>query len=683
MAEVITFNCSGCSKPYRVAISYAGRDFACKTCGARLSVPQADELADTKVELGSGGQVMRGTTTSGRQVAADPTRVFTRQRETSARMAAVAPHDESRQSGKGPLIAVIAVVVVLAVGGVGVAAALGVFAGNDTAAGQVTQTNSSNSQPKEESERSHIFKQLDVPGQSAADFVKLLKRAEDAELEAADITTISRATVSAMLAESGAGFSDAELMSFASRMHGLNVPVDAESLYALIVERGRASSSKSAEYKQAHEKLGHSWVDIGPQIEGAAQLRDSGVVEGMDKLRTELLEMEKRADQGWLIAADKQRFDEVVKLLEAGRAEYDKIARLEPFRIKAADAQRRFKLEKASGLGHWVMLTREPFVFFVQLQGGEDLAGAEKRLESALAAAEQFPAFYRDQLVAALELKRMLPNGLSEAERAEAPFVIKLFRDPSYLKPHLTELGVKMDVTLTTAFTEPGTGHLSMSYKDHDDSIGTFARALINLVMYNYHPHAPTTRAEDDKFQAYSCSILNDYFHSAITAYTGLDQSGGEFTYDFFRSDGRPARTLKRWAEPFEKEANGSFVALGGQVLGVKDMVGAPDRDALLATTKTNLTELPGWTEGDLLAATTHAVLGRISGQYVGGLYQFLYHWAPDGTPKYRDRFVKFVRMDLAGEVDKDDPLPAFNKAFGLDEAGWKQIEADYTAYQS
>lgn len=672
MADVITFNCHGCSKPYKVALSYAGRAFACKACGAQLSVPATPGINDTNVELNSGGEVIRRTTASGRQVSVDPTRVFVRERETST--SAAAPRS------KGPLIAVVAVVVLL-FGGVGAAAALGVFGGSEAKAPERSAV--ANQPPKasdEESQRNRILKQVDVPGQSGADFVKLLKEAEEARLAEADIVIISRAAVSAMRVELGAGFADAELMKFAERMKQLGVPTDAATLYSVIVDRGRSAAQKSPEFKQAHELLGHSWIDPGPIAEATGLLHTSGVIEGMEPLRNELLEMEKRADEGWVVEGDKRRFDEIAKLVAEAQAEYDRILREDPFRLKAAEAQRRFKMEKAANFGHWVMITREPFVFFVQLQADEKTADdAERRLKGALAAAEQFPPFYRDELVAPMELKRMLPNGLDEAARGQAPLVIKLFRGESYLKAHLEEFGVRINPTTTTTFSEPGTGHLSMMYKREEDSLGPFVRAMIDVVMYNYHPRAPRTRAEDEKFTAYSAALLADYFHLAIS-FTGLDQSSGEYKYTFFQNDARPGELLKRWALPFAKDARGSINSLGAQLLTVRDFVSARSQADLQETVQTKMNALPGWSEADLLAANNANTYGMLARSYARGLYQFLYHWSDQ---KYREKFLKFVRMDLAGEVDADNPLPAFEKAFGLDEAGWKQLEADFTAYQS
>jgi hypothetical protein len=681
MSESITFACHGCNKPYKVAASYAGRAFACKSCGAQLTVPQgsAPPPHESNVELNTGGEVIRRATTSGRQLSADPTRVFKHERETSARMIAVGPAAEAAPRGKGPLLALV-VVAVLLVGGVGAAAALGVFSSSEAPGAANIAANEPAKPPSEESVRARILKQVDVPGQSAAEFMRLLKEAEEAKLAQADIVMISRAAVTAMRSEAGAGFSDAELMKFAERMEALGVSMDSPTLYGIVIERGRKAEPKSAEFKRAHELLGHAWIDAGPLAETIGVLYSSGVIEGMEPLRDELQDMEKRADGGWVIEADKRRFDEISKLVSDAQAEHERILREDPFRLKAADAQRRFKLEKASGFGHWVMLKREPFVFFVQLQGSEDSAAdAELRLGPALAAAEQFPSFYRDELVKPMGLKRMLPDGLDEAAREAAPFVIKLFRNKSYLKNHLEEFGVHMDPTFATTFSEPGTGHLGMIYDEEKDSLGPFVRALIDVVMYNYHPRAPKNRAEDEAFKPYSSAILADYFHLSIS-YTGLDRTGGDYKYTFFQDDERPASLLKRWALPFAKGTNGNVDSLGGQLLTVRDFVSAKDQADLQETVKTKLNALPGWSEGDLLAANnanTYAMLGRT---YARGLYQFLYHW---NGQKYRESFLKFIRMDLAGEVDPANPVPAFEKAFGLDEAGWKKLEEDFTAYQS
>ena len=63
-------------------------------------------------------------------------------------------------------------------------------------------------------------------------------------------------------------------------------------------------------------------------------------------------------------------------------------------------------------------------------------------------------------------------------------------------------------------------------------------------------------------------------------------------------------------------------------------------------------------------------------------LMLFAYYREKDGKPAYRDALLKFLRMDLNGEVDSANPHAAFEKAFCLDEAGWDKFDADFLAWQ-
>jgi hypothetical protein len=159
----------------------------------------------------------------------------------------------------------------------------------------------------------------------------------------------------------------------------------------------------------------------------------------------------------------------------------------------------------------------------------------------------------------------------------------------------------------------------------------------------------------------------------------GLDRKG-TFTGPFFRHDERIATGLKGRMQPFAKGANDGITSFGGQVLTVRDIVSAKGTGDVRAAIDAKLRRFPGWTEAELLRVSTVSVQNQIAIEYYRGLYQFLYHWSDQ---KYREKFLAFVRMDLSGEVDAENPVPAFEKAFGLDEAGWKRLEGDFTAYQS
>lgn len=687
MSDVISFDCTGCGLPYRVATSYAGREFNCKKCGTRLCVPQPGQPAGVDmgggaapdVELDSGGEVMRRTT-SGRQVAAEPTRMFKNQRETSARLVAVGPNASDKKSGKGALIGIV-LVLVLAGGGAAAAFALGLFDAQTTDGNQpvAAKNNADTETPAEETERDEILKQLDVSGQTAAQFMELFKRAEAAKLENADLAQVGRRVVGAMIVETGAGYSDAELMAFADRMDKLNVPADAKGLYSLVVSRNRGKAEKSDEYTKARKLLGEVWLDFGEQITRAARLRDSGVIDGVRELHDELLDMESRADDGWVGVTDKVRFEEIVEKLNSAQDELNLIRVEDPFRMLVAKARMRFELEKASRIGNWLTIGQEPFVFFVQQRDGESESATRDRIKSALESASQFPEFFQETVIKPLKLKRSLPSDLSQEERDEAPFEVLLFRSSSYWTPYLKDHDITVDSSKISTVTEPATGRISMVYEEERDSLGKFLRMLIDSTLYSYHPNAPKTKAEDDAFVAYQSYWLDSGFASALS-YTSRSATTGEFS--FFINDSRPKALMKRLLEPYKVADTGKIDSFGGPAFTAKQLVGLTKMEEASPILRANFESYDGWEPTYLELITNASNTASLLRSYMHGLFLFTYFGSGDDHP-YRDKLFKFIRMDLDGEVDRDNPLPAFEKAFGLDANGWKKFEKDFLAWQS
>lgn len=686
MADVITFDCTSCGLPYKVAASYAGREFACKKCGARLCVPKPGQQAafevKPEVEMDSGSEVMRRMTPSGRSVAVDPTRVFTRERETSQRMAAVSGPAQKKSGGSGLLIGAIVAGVVLLGGG---AAAVFLLLGKESAApeaGNGTRVAVDTPSAAEPSERDRLMARLDE-GLDAAGLLTLREEAAG-KVEPDDMTVINQRLVRALTSEQGGSLSDARLMEIAAGFEQAKSRADAERVYTVLLHRHKQTDPRPEVYTEARRRLGYVRLDIPAQLERATALLATGVVDGMQEVKDSLQEIETRLDDGWSTADDKTRFEQAVSALDDAEAAVENIRKTDPFRFKLATARAEFSKEKASGIANWVSFGRDPYVIFVQLLTGEDEAAAAARLDDALSAAEQFPEFFNTELRDALDLKRTLPSSLPADKREDAPIVIKLFRNASYWRAYLRDHGYgDVDTTRARTFTQPGTGHVSMVYDREDPGRTTnlrkFIRALIDVSMYNYHPHAPTTHEEDENFEPYSAYFLSVYFHAAISM-MNVDRQTMDYTFMFESQSA--IDNLKRWLGPFSKDHRDLPTAMGGQVLGVRECIGWKNSDDLKRSIMASLEELDGWTESDLRAAEANW-LGQIAGAYLRGIYQFLFHFKQDGQLKYRAKFMKFVRMDLAGEVDKENPVAAFEKAFGLDEAGWKALEADFTAYQT
>lgn len=685
MSEAIQFDCTSCGMPYKVAASYAGREFACKKCGARLCVPQPGQQAgfqvETSVEMGSGTEVMRRTTPSGRQVTVDPTRVFKRERETSQRMGAVGG-EQKEKSGKGLLIAGV-LVGVIALGGV--IGAVVVLGGEETETPQNSGKTVAIDTPeeKEPSERDKLMARVE----EASDAGALLALFGEAggKVDDADLTVIAQHLVRAVSSEGGGTLSDEQIMGLAKTMAERKVAADSDRLYMVIIGRHRGAEPPPPVYVTAREKLGYTRLEFDPHIERAQGLGATGVVEGMAEVVSSLEDMKKRTDDGWSTMADKVQFEAALGRITEAEAKVEEIRKSDPFQFKLVSARLEFSKEKASGIGNWISVGRDPYVIFVQLLSRETEEQALERLAEALKIAEAFPEFFNSELRESLNLKRTLPNTLPAAEREDAPIVIKLFRDASYWRAYLKDHGYgEVDATRARTFTEPGNGHVSMVYERDAGSsttyIGNFIRALIDVSMYNFHPNAPTTHEEDENFRAYQAYFLDVYLHRAISI-TTRSRDTGDFT--FWARDSRAPVRLKQWQQPFAKDSNDRFNSFGGQVLTVRDFVSFTDADGMRKAVSDKLETLEGWTESDLMVARQTTNLNTIASGYLSGLYDFLFHWGPGGEPKYRAKFLEFVRMDLAGEVSKDNPLPAFEKAFGLNEAGWKELEADFTTYQT
>ncbi|MCA8912940.1 MAG: hypothetical protein KDB82_14670 [Planctomycetes bacterium] len=685
MSDAITFDCTGCGMPYKVAASYAGREFNCKKCGTRLCVPQPGQqvgeyIDASEVELDSGSEVMRKTD-SGRQVKVDPTRVFKRQRETSARMAAVGPQEGQKKSGKGVLIAVVAVLV-LAGAGVGAAFALGAFSGNSGSANQGVAAGNTAQAPKEEEEsaRDKILKQVDVSGQSAAEFMDLFKQAEAAKLDDVDLAMVGKRVVQTMIEGQGAGFSDADLMAFAERMKALHVPGDADGLYRLVVSRNRGKSQKSEQYAQAHKQLGDTLLDFDKQVTRATELKDSGVIEGADKLYDELLEMESRADEGWAVLADKNRFEELTKELDAGEIELERIKKEDPFRITVAEADARFRLEKVSTQGEWHTVVQQPYIFFVQEQGTETEAEIRTRMESALLAASQFPTFFQDTLVKPLKLNRALPAELSQQERDAAPFEVLVFRSKSYWSAYLrSHTDDPNTVSEGTDFIEPGTGRTSIVYEEEKDSLGKFLTMLVDSGLYNFHPDAPKTPEEAKTFVPLHSYVLGECLIKALWA-SSRSRTTGE--YKFFFVPDSIQTLLQRLQLPYEVASNGKINSFGGPAFTARQIVSFTKWEDAKPVLRANLESYEGWDETYLAIITNDSNTRSLMQNYMHALIVFAYYYESNGSALYRDKLMKFIRMDLDGEATGDKQLPAFEKAFELDEAGWKTFEADFVKWQ-
>ena len=135
--------------------------------------------------------------------------------------------------------------------------------------------------------------------------------------------------------------------------------------------------------------------------------------------------------------------------------------------------------------------------------------------------------------------------------------------------------------------------------------------------------------------------------------------------------------------------ANGGIDSFGGPAVTLRDIVGMTGGDDFIAAFEKNIRTYKGW-EADRIKGVTDSMrtpnsqtLTLVLSAYFRGFAMFLWHFEKGGKPKYREKFLKFLVADLKGEVKPENQVEEFAKAFGLDEKGWKEIEADFLAYQT
>lgn len=684
MSDVIQFECTGCGMPYRVAANYAGREFACKQCQSKLSVPQPNTepiRIEAEVEMTSGTQVMRRTTPSGRTVAVNPNQVFARSRETSGRLAAVKPPPKKKSSA-GLVIAIVAVLLI--VGGAGAAFALGVFDSKPGGADSPVAANNAadnNKPPEVLSPRERILKQIDTPGLSAAELLALYEEGEKASMGGVDMATIGKRVVEALV-KNDSGFSDAELMAFAEKQIALNARLEAESVYSLVIQRNRGKDQPSAESVLAREKLGQSKVDFDSALERLESVLATGVVPDLEPVRDEVITLARTSDHGWVPAATQQRFSEIAASIEAAEAEVAQIRSTDPFRFKVVEVERVFKAQAASKTGSWITIAREPYVLLVQLHADETEEAAMIRMQKPISALEQFPEFFNTIFVKPMGLKRTVPTNVPDSERDGEPMVIKLFRDQSRWAVHLREQGLgHIDASKAAIVTERDTGHASLVYRVERDHLIQMVRAMIDMSFFNHHPNPPTTQEEQDNFRPYVSPFLNDILHM-VMAISNLNTTGNVMTWSFFITDRATITNLGEWRKQFTKRDE-RVVSFGGPAATAKQVVHARTRDELAAAMKANLESYDGWIDADLMFYTERRNLETYCHFYQRGLAQFLFNWGPDGKPRYRDQFVEFLKLEYAGELTGDTYAAEFERVFGIKNGDWSALEADFASFQS
>lgn len=700
MADVITFSCPQCDMPYRVAVANAGRNFVCKNCNTNVRVPaQSTPSApvimpapETEVLMDQGAQVIRKTD-SARRATVDPTRMITRNSGrllgASGAPAGPAPATPAAASkSKTPLI-VAAVLLVVLLGGVGLAAAMGAFSSHNApgpVAGGNENGNSPSGQPKAETgEREKILAEAAAPSRTGPGMIKLYTRAINAKLSVLDLAAIATDAVDRIHNENGQDLDDNAILDFGELLQAHEMGGEAQRLYLLVARRHKDKTDAPPSLLRAQKLRKLEKVDFAAALALADDVVLSGLVDGTEPLRAELAKLQQESDNGWATGVAAARVAEIEAELKKHKAEIERIGRDQPFRVVAATAIRQFKTQKAATRGSWGIEVHQPLIIYYERGKNETDSTALNRCLPAIQGLSQFIEFFQREWIEPMGLKRSLPTDLAETERQSAPVEILLFEERQNWRAYLSDNRITgVDTTRESMHIDQGRGRLTLLLAEGDTGVVQAMTQMTAFCIEAWHPRARETR-NLPSFKTYAIEVIL----AAAISLCRRTPDGSDTTFEFFYPDRRWVRVLHKWRQPFAVDAQGSIDSFGGPGMRLKDLVSMKGPRDFTDRFMANIGKYTGWTKEQSdrveqgLRDPGGRLLGTILEPYLRAFAMFLWHYEKDGKPRYRDAFRRYLVMDLEGKVTADNQLEKFTEAFGLDEAGWKTIEREFEEYQS
>lgn len=696
MADVITFSCSQCQMPFRVASANAGRAFACKNCGTQLVVPSASTPMapvvvpqEPEVQLGAGQQVIRKTD-SARRASVDPTRMITRNSGAHPAVApahAAAPVAAPAAKSKLPLFAGVGVVAVVAIV-VGLWAA-GVFNGNVPAQpganGPVAAGNNPGSQQKEPPEREKILLELNAPSRTGPGLIELYTRAKKVPLDKTDLGAVAREAADRIQSENGEALTDAQILDFGEVLAADGYVAEPGRLYLIVVRRHKGKAGAPETYARAQKLRKLEKIDFTPVLARADEAVQSGVIDDAKGVREELVKLSDASEDGWVDSANARRFEELEKQVTAQLAEVERLKKEDPFRFVVARSRQVFSTQRVSSRNEWGVFASEPVIVYYERRKGEIESADEAHYRHAIQGIVQFVAFWKAEFAPAMGLPRVLPlDAPSQADRDAAPFEVLLFADRASWRPYLSDIRARVDTNRQSHHTDLASGRLSYLFEGTEASLVNLMTMMTHHCLDTWHPRVKETK---DK-PALQTFVLETILPAAISLCRRTPE-GDDLNFEFFHHDDRWIKQMHKWRKPFAVAANGGIDSFGGPAVTLRDIVGATGGDDFIAAFEKNIRTYKGWEEdrikgvADSMRTPNSQTLTLVLNAYFRGFAMFLWHFEKGGKPKYRERFLKFLVADLKGEVKHENQVEQFAQAFGLDDKGWKEIEADFLAYQT
>jgi len=695
MADVITFSCPQCQMPYRVANAHAGRAFACKNCNHQLFVPHASippgavvVPQEPEVQLDAGQQVIRKTD-SARRATVDPTRMITR--NSGAHPAVVPPAGSApgtKPKSKTPLLVAVVGGLVL------IGAVAGMYFGNVFGSGHtapapngpVADANGPATPVKNEAaERDQILQALNAPGRTGPEMIGLYKRAVAAKLERPDVSMVVREAVERIHSENGQGLTDDAILDFGELLAADKYTNEPARMYLLVAKRWLGKPDTPASFARAQKLRKLEKLDFQALLTRADEVVQTGVIDAAHTLREELVKLSDASENGWVETAVAERVAVIDKELVAHQAEVERLRAEDPFAFVAAKARNTFKGQRVSTRSTWSIHVSDPVLIYCERRKGETEEADRLYYLALVQGVEQFVRFYRDEFAKPMGLKRVLPMDITdESERELAPLEILVFHDRATWRPYLSDMRARVDTSRLSHHTDHGSGRLSYVYDGTQTSMVNLVTMLTYHCIDTWHPRVKETK---DK-PAFKTFVIETIMPAAISLYE--TQGGGEDArYTFFRPDTRWQRQMATWRKPFAAQPNNSIDSFGGPGVTLRDMIKMQSAGEFVDAFEKNIKTYAGWEEERIktiassMRSPNSPALNTVLSAYFRGFAMFLWHFEKDGKPKYRDGFRKYLLADLQGAVTGPNQEEEFAKALGLNEAGWKEIEADFLTYQT
>lgn len=712
MADVISFSCNACGTLYRVPFAQAGQSVKCKQCGAAILVPTQSQAAaplatDTSVEMNAGAQVLRketsartaavkGRATSGRSIAASSGRSRVAPVAASSALS-VAPAASSKAL---PLMAGgLALVVLLVVGGFFLLRG-GSSSGAPNAAPRSNEVVAE--KPRELDERARILRDADDITLSPEAAVQLYQRAVAAKLGRTDLLVVARATLNRIYDGNGGRFESSQLLTLAEEMAPLELKQEVRRVLLLVSNREPelAGGKPNPTFLRVQKMLGREKFDFAALLKRASVLIEAEQ-EGASELHDEIAGHEAKSPSGW-------SEPETVAAMQACCERLDKLERVlkeleaaNPNLLAERAAFNRFRQERAGKRVTWTYLGEKPHLLYVQLTEAEAKAGAEgeasarERAAPARAILKRLWEHFEQDWARALGLKRSLPQGVSEAERETTPLEVLLVPSFRALRALASDFGENIDNQDVAFYTLKGQRicasieHLGMSSRDAMHLEASLSLSILSR-LFNFYSAEPLLRDEQQKTRGvlHSFMLNRHLFRCILTPVrcaSGIYQVSSEAVQRnvlecaFFDSLPALSRLLFTWRQPYERDAERrAILSFGGPALGVRDLLEITSVAEGAARLRENFRKFKGISEElaeSLSSVDNFQLLGYAYGD---ALLCFLYNHEQGGRKIYREGLLKFIGMDLRGEIAAKGQLKSFEEAFGLDGARWKKLEEDF-----